>query len=85
MRFAEFALIVRVVITPCHFPLLKIEITTHSTAQAHAEGASIARERPAHLSVPTTKEPYEPAALMDVGLFAGALIKDANQPSPQKL
>ena len=74
----------RVVITTRHFPFLKIEVPAHAAAQAHAEGAAITREGPAHLSVPATKEPKDPAVI-DVTFFVGLVIKDANQPSPQKL
>ena len=52
-----FTHISRVVITTFRFPVLEIEVAAHSALQAHAERVAIARERPAHLPVPTTEDP----------------------------
>src|SRR4030095_14443583 len=54
---AVFTQLLRVVITTRWFPVFGIKVAAHSAFQTHAEGATIARERPAHLSVPTSKEP----------------------------
>src|SRR5689334_7758709 len=65
-EYIVFTRIARVVITTGRFPFLEIDIATHSTIQAHAERVAIARERPAHLSVPTSEELQKPIGSMDV-------------------
>ena len=79
-----FTQISRVVITTFRFPVLEIEVAAHSALQAHAERVAIARERPAHLPVPTTEDPEEPVDMMDAVFVAGDPIVDTNQPPPQK-